>query len=313
MRQEMNIASPSTGWFARLRDGLRRTKEGILRPFEELLRRGKVDEEFFAELEAVLLQADVGPATTEKLLGRLKERVARERLVEAEVLKEALATEVLALFSSCRADLDLSARGVVYLVVGVNGVGKTTTAAKMAAHMRKEGIGVLLVAADTFRAAAIEQLETWGARLGVEVIRHGPGADPAAVAFDGLAAARARGYENVIVDTAGRLHTKANLLEELRKVRRVVEAGLDGRRLCSLLVLDATTGQNALHQAQVFREVVGTGAAVLTKLDGTAKGGVAIALVDRIGLPIALVGVGEGIEDLREFVPEEFVAALFGA
>ncbi|MGQ9780362.1 MAG: signal recognition particle-docking protein FtsY [Bacillota bacterium] len=308
----MKTAFPQTGWFARLREGLRRTKEGLLRPFEDLLRRGKVDEEFFAELEAVLIQADVGPATTEKLLLRLKERSARARIEEAEGLKEALAEEILSLLSSCRADLDLAARGVVYLVVGVNGVGKTTTAAKMAARMQKEGIGVLLVAADTFRAAAIEQLQAWGERLGVEVIRHQPGADPAAVAFDGMAAAKARGYENVIIDTAGRLHTKANLLEELRKVRRVVEAGLEGRRLCPLLVLDATTGQNALHQAQVFREAVGAEAAVLTKLDGTAKGGIAIALVDRLGLPIALVGVGEGIEDLREFVPEEFVAALFG-
>ena len=307
----MKIAPIETGWFARLRQGLGRTKEGLLRPFEDLLRQGRIDQDFFAELEAVLIQADVGPATTEKLLSRLRERAARERIGEAERIKEALAEEILGLLSGARADLDLAARGVVYLVVGVNGVGKTTTAAKMAARMRHEGIGVLLVAADTFRAAAAEQLQVWGERLGLEVIHHRAGADPAAVAFDGMAAANARRYENVIIDTAGRLHTKANLMEELRKVRRVAEAGLNGRALRVLLVLDATTGQNALHQAQVFREAVGAEAAILTKLDGTAKGGIVIAIADRMRLPIALIGVGEGIDDLREFVPEEFVAALF--
>ncbi len=223
-----------------------------------------------------------------------------------------LAQEILSILSAARGELDLAARDVVYLVVGVNGVGKTTTIAKLAERVHQGGARVLLVAADTFRAAATEQLQVWGQRLGFEVIHHQAGADPAAVAFDGLAAARARGYNVVLIDTAGRLHTKANLMEELRKIHRVVEANLEGRVLRVLLVLDATTGQNALHQAEVFRAAVGADSAVLTKLDGTAKGGMVIALADQLRMPIALIGVGEKAEDLREFVPEEFVAALFG-
>ena len=300
-----------TDWLTRLKQGLTRTKQNLLRPLDDLIRRGKLDEEFFSDLEAVLLQADVGARTTEKLLERVRERVRLERVADTHRVKDLLAQEILAVLGAARAELDLTARGVVYLVVGVNGVGKTTTIAKMAERIRRNGVRVLLVAADTFRAAATEQLQAWGGRLGLEVIHHQSGADPAAVAFDGLAAAKARGYDAVLIDTAGRLHTKVNLMEELRKVRRVVEANLNGSTLRVLLVLDATTGQNALHQAEVFRETVGSEMAVLTKLDGTAKGGMVIALADQLHLPIALIGVGERADDLRPFVPEEFVRALF--
>ena len=260
-------------WFSRLKQGLSRTKQNLLGPLEDLLKRGKLDEEFYADLEAVLIQADVGVSTADKLLARLQERVRQRRLSDPTQVKDLLAGEILAILAEARADLDLADRDVVYLVVGVNGVGKTTTIAKLAERIRKTGRKVLLVAADTFRAAATEQLQAWGQRLGLEVVHHQAGADPAAVAFDGLAAANARKYEVILVDTAGRLHTKVNLMEELRKVRRVVEANLNGRTLRVLLVLDATTGQNALHQAQVFREAVGAETAILTKLDGTAKGG----------------------------------------
>lgn len=298
-------------WLSRLKQGLSHTRQNLLRPLEELIRRGKIDDEFFADLEAVLIQADVGVATTEKLLAQVRERVHREKTVDPHQIRQFLAQEMQDILARARGVLDLEARNVVYLVVGVNGVGKTTTIAKLAERIRKAGGMVLLVAADTFRAAATEQLQIWGERLGLEVIHHQPGADPAAVAFDGLMAAKARGYDVVLVDTAGRLHTKVNLLRELAKVRRVLEANLNGRQLRVLLILDATTGQNALHQARAFREAAGAEIAILTKLDGTAKGGMVIALADQLNLPIAMIGIGERADDLREFVPEEFVAALF--
>ncbi|MGE5528701.1 MAG: signal recognition particle-docking protein FtsY [Patescibacteria group bacterium] len=300
-----------TGWLDRLKAGLYRTRQQIMRPLGELIGRGRLDEEFFAGLEALLIQADMGVLTVDKLLARVREQVARERASEPRRVKEILAREILAILAGAGGGLDPHARGVVYLFVGVNGVGKTTTLAKLAGLMRRDGLRVLLVAADTFRAAATEQLQIWGERLGLEVIHHQAGADPAAVCFDGLAAAEARGYDVVLIDTAGRLHTQANLLAELRKVRRVVEANLKGRALKVVLVLDATTGQNALQQAEVFREAAGSEVAILTKLDGTAKGGVIVALADRLRLPIAMIGVGESAGDLRPFVPEEFVAALF--
>ncbi|MGE5598308.1 MAG: signal recognition particle-docking protein FtsY, partial [Bacteroidota bacterium] len=257
------------GWFARLRQGLSRTAQSIVKPLDDLIHRGRIDEEFYADLEAVLIQADVGASTADKLLQRVRARVREERTADPRRVKDLLAEEILSILDGVRAHLDLAARQVVYLVVGVNGVGKTTTIAKLAQRLRENGARVLLVAADTFRAAATEQLQAWGERLGLEVVHHQAGADPAAVAFDGLAAANARGYEVVIIDTAGRLHTKVNLMEELRKVHRVIQANLGGRSLRVLLVLDAGTGQNALQQARIFREAVGAEAAVLTKLDGT--------------------------------------------
>ena len=298
-------------WFNQLKQGLSKTKQRILKPLDDLLRRGKIDEELFEDLEAVLIQADVGAVTTDKLLAKVRERIKLEKTTDSQAIREYLAQEMLAVLQEVESSLDLSTRGAVYLLVGVNGVGKTTTLAKMAEHIQRTKARVLLVAADTYRAAATEQLQVWGQRLGLEVIHHQAGADPAAVAFDGMASANARNFDVVMVDTAGRLHTKINLMEELRKIRRVIENNLNGRILHTLLVLDATTGQNAIHQARIFRGAVGAEAAVLTKLDGTAKGGVIIALADQMRLPIVMIGVGEKVEDLHPFLPEEFISALF--
>lgn len=298
-------------WFNQLKQGLSKTKQSILKPLDDLLKRGKIDEELFEDLEAVLIQADVGAVTTDKLLAKVRERIKLEKTTDSQAIRKYLAQEMLAVLQEVESSLDLSTRGAVYLLVGVNGVGKTTTLAKMAEHIQRTKARVLLVAADTFRAAATEQLQVWGQRLGLEVIHHQAGADPAAVAFDGMASANARNFDVVMVDTAGRLHTKINLIEELRKIRRVIENNLNGRILHTLLVLDANTGQNAIHQARIFRDAVGAEAAVLTKLDGTAKGGVIIALADQMRLPIVMIGVGEKVEDLHPFLPEEFISALF--
>lgn len=275
-------------------------------------RRPVVDEQAFEELEEALLAADVGVRTTGELLERLRARVrAAAGPVGPEELFAFLKEEVRALFDGDDTGLRLEEGATnVWLVVGVNGVGKTTTIGKLAARTAAEGRRVVLAAGDTFRAAAGEQLETWGTRAGAPVIRGAEGADPSSVIFDAVQHAAARGADLVLADTAGRLHTKVNLMEELRKVRRVADRP-PGRVAEVLLVLDATTGQNGLVQARQFAEAAGVTGVVLTKLDGTAKGGVVLALRRELGLPIKLIGVGEGLEDLREFDPAEFADALF--
>jgi fused signal recognition particle receptor len=302
--------------FAKFRQGLARTREGLTTRLGELLSGSKaLDQEFYDDLEEILLQADVGVATTEKILARLKERVRAERLSEPAAAREAL-EEVI------RGLLPAGAEGLVgrrpdgpavIMVVGVNGTGKTTTLGKLANLLHGEGNRVILGAADTFRAAATEQLEIWAQRAGVEVISQQAGSDPAAVAFDAARAAVARHADYLLVDTAGRLHTKENLMAELTKVSRVLGREIPGAPHEVLLVLDATTGQNALSQARLFGEAVGLTGLVLTKLDGTAKGGVVIGIADTQGVPVKLVGLGEGVEDLRPFAPGDFVAALFRA
>jgi len=271
------------------------------------------------ELEAALIATDLGVRTVGRLMDRLREEAhggdptasaQTERLLR--VLKEA----ILATLGACEGQpLDsLVAEGprpFVLLAVGVNGVGKTTTVAKLAQRLRESGKTPLLVAADTFRAAAIEQLGVWGRRVGVEVIRHRPGADPSAVVFDGLAAAKARGVDVVLIDTAGRLHTKTNLMDELRKMKRVLARELPGAPHEVLLVLDATTGQNALSQARQFHEAVGVTGLALTKLDGTARGGIVVAIAEELKIPVRLIGVGEAAEDLQDFHARAFVDALF--
>jgi fused signal recognition particle receptor len=278
------------------------------------LRARRIDDEVWDELEETLLLADAGMETTTRLVDAVKDRAAAERVADAEALTDLLERAIAAELGATAAEraLDLRPGRVnVWLLVGVNGAGKTTTAAKLATQAITEGHSVLLAAADTFRAAATDQLVAWGDRLGIEVIRGQEGGDPGAVAFDAVQAAGARGVELVLVDTAGRLHTKVNLMAELEKVRRVVERTPDVLREV-LLVLDATTGQNGLAQARQFTDAVGLTGVVLTKLDGSAKGGIVMAIEAELGVPVKLVGIGESPDDLVPFDPDDFAAALAG-
>lgn len=301
------------GWLARLRAGLARSREGFvarLRAAAGLHRT--VDESLFEELEEVLITGDVGVEATERLLEALREGWRSRRWRSSDEVLEALRQEMArVLAGGPGGELDLGGRPSVLLFAGVNGVGKTTTIGKLAYQLAARGHRPLLAAADTFRAAAAEQLAVWAERAGCDLVRHGPGADPAAVAFDAVQAARARGADVVLVDTAGRLHTKSNLMEELRKIDRVIGRAAPGEPRERLLVLDATSGQNALQQARLFREAVPLTGVVLTKLDGTGRGGIIFAVRQQLELPVRWVGVGEGIEDLRPFDPESFLEALF--
>ena len=297
---------------AGLEEGLARTRQGIFARIGQIFRRGGLSEEDWEELEALLIEADVGVQTTMELVQALRRRVREEGIREPERLRQALAGELRAILGTARSSSRPPEPGVPYviLVVGVNGVGKTTTIAKLAYRYRREGRSVLLAAADTFRAAAIEQLQVWGERAGVPVLAHQPGADPGAVAFDALSAALARGIEVVIVDTAGRLHTKHNLMQELEKVRRVIQRKIPSAPHQVLLVIDATTGQNGLAQARLFTSAVQVTDLALAKLDGTARGGIVFAIVRELGLPVTYVGTGEKLEDLADFDADRFVQAL---
>jgi fused signal recognition particle receptor len=278
------------------------------------LRRRHLDGEVWDELEETLLLADCGVATTDRLVEGVRARAAEAKLRDADALPGLLAEEISTTLDKASSRQDRALRRgapTVWLVVGVNGVGKTTTVAKLAARELEAGRSVLVAAADTFRAAAADQLGLWAERLGVELVRGQEGGDPAAIAFDAVERARARGVDVVVVDTAGRLHTKVNLMEELKKIRRVVER-TPGAPAEVLLVLDATTGQNGVHQAREFTDAVGASGVVLTKLDGTAKGGVVLAIEEELGVPVKLVGLGESESDLDAFDPDEFAAALVG-
>jgi fused signal recognition particle receptor len=298
--------------FQRLRNRLLKTREAFSGRMDRLFRGRKVvDAELLDELEELLITADLGVDTSLFLIEALQEKLRRRELSDVEKLKVALKAEMVALLTAPARE-EVSARPRVVLMVGVNGVGKTTTLAKLAHRDRHQGITPLLVAGDTFRAAAVEQLEIWGERLDAEVIKQKTGADPAAVVFDGLAAAAARNVDTVYVDTAGRLHTKVNLMEELKKIHRTAAKKIPGAPHEVLLVLDATTGQNALSQARLFHEAVGLTGLIITKMDGTAKGGVALAVVHETGIPLKFIGVGEGMEDLRPFDAEAFVEAILG-
>jgi len=298
--------------FQRLRDRLRRTREALSGGLDRLFRGRKVvDAALLEELEELLITADLGVETSLFLIQALQEKLKRRELGEVERLKAALKSEMAALLTG-PVQREVSARPWVALLVGVNGVGKTTTIAKLAYRDRHRGLTPLLVAADTFRAAAVEQLEIWGERVGAPVVKQKTGADPAAVVFDGLAAAGARGADTVYVDTAGRLHTKVNLMEELKKIHRTAAKKIPGAPHEVFLVLDATTGQNALSQARLFHQAVGLTGLILTKMDGTAKGGVALAVVHETGVPLRYIGVGEAMEDLRPFDAVAFVEAILG-
>jgi len=302
------------GLFDRLKDAVSRTRENLSERIEEAVAFSKeIDRNTLDDLEATLLGADLGAATTHEILEKLRERADRRQIKNVEDLKRLLKDELLSILSRANTPPVERDEGVpeVVLVVGVNGTGKTTTIGKLAQTVRSQGKTVLMCAADTFRAAAIEQLEVWGQRTGTEVIRTKAGGDPAAVLYDALEAANARHIDCVIVDTAGRLHTKTNLMSELEKMRRTAQRLIPGAPHEVLLVIDATTGQNGLQQAKLFTDSAAVTGVVLTKLDGTAKGGVVVAIARELGLPVRYVGVGEKAGDLLPFDPKEFVDSLF--
>lgn len=300
------------GFFARLKQGLSKTRNSFLASLETVFTSSKIDQNLYDDLEDILIMADVGIETTSFLLDQLKKTVKEKGIADPGQLRPILAEEIKSLLAVAEnKPIDFSGRNQVHLVVGVNGVGKTTTIAKLAAKFREHKRQVLLVAADTFRAAATEQLQQWGEKLQIPVIHHQEGADPGAVAFDGMAAAKARKADIVIVDTAGRLHTKVNLMEELKKVKRIILQNIEGRELQTLLVLDATTGQNGINQVKTFHESIGIDRIAITKLDGTAKGGIILAIANQFKIPISLIGVGEKKDDLQDFDPTAFANALF--
>ncbi|MCK4623230.1 MAG: signal recognition particle-docking protein FtsY [Desulfuromonadales bacterium] len=298
---------------ARFKRSLAKTQSSLVGRIDSLLRgRSNIDEDLIEELEEILITADLGMQTTQRLIGTLKAGQAKGTLETPDQVRQLLMEELEKILQIESKPLDVSiATPFVIMVVGVNGVGKTTTVGKLANQLARDGKKVILGAGDTFRAAAAEQLEIWGERAGVEVIRHAEGADPGAVAFDAARAAVARKADVLILDTAGRLHTKVNLMEELKKIRRVIDREIPGAPHESMLVLDATTGQNALIQAKLFNEAVQLNGIALTKLDGTAKGGIVVAIAAELDVPVRFVGIGEGIDDLRPFDPAMFISALF--
>lgn len=300
------------GFFDRLKEGLQKTRKGITEKIDQVLVSfGKIDEELFEELEEVLIASDIGVETTLKIISAIKLKVKENKVIDPLKVKELLKEELLEILKEDHSELNINTSPSIIIVIGVNGVGKTTSIGKIANLMKQSGKKVLLAAGDTFRAAAIDQLEIWADRVAVDIIRHSEGSDPAAVIFDAVQAAKARKIDVLICDTAGRLHTKKNLMEELKKISRIIDKELPGADRETLLVLDATTGQNAVTQAKVFSETANITGIVLTKLDGTAKGGIVIAIKSELNIPVKLIGVGEKIEDLQKFDSKEFIEALF--
>ena len=299
------------GIFSKISDGLKKTRDSMSGAIDSMLKSFKrIDDELYEELEEILIMSDVGVVTAEKIIEKLKEKVKEEKITEATELKGAIKDIVKEMLVGGE-QMHLDSKPSVILMIGVNGAGKTTTIGKLALRLKGEGKKVILGAADTFRAAAIEQLEVWAQRAGVQMIKHAEGADPAAVVFDTIAAGKARGEDVIICDTAGRLQNKKNLMDELNKISRIIERELPDADKEVLLVLDATTGQNAVSQAKLFQEAAGITGIVLTKLDGTAKGGVVIAIRDELQIPVKYIGVGEAIDDLQVFNAEAFADALF--
>jgi len=299
------------GLFERLKEGLTKTRKGFIERVESILTGRKIDEETLEKLEEILIISDVGTRATSEIIAAIRGKVKRGEVRDAVSAEELLKKEMVSILGYPQPIVVYGDRPFVVLSVGVNGVGKTTTIGKLARRFYSQGFSVLLAAGDTFRAAAIEQLEIWARRAEAQFVKHRSGSDPAAVAFDAIMAAKHRGIDIVIVDTAGRLHTKSPLMEELKKVKRIIEKTMPGAPQEILLVVDATTGQNALRQAEMFNEAIGITGIALTKLDGTAKGGIVFAIKKDFGIPVRLIGIGEGIDDLRDFDPEEFVEALF--
>lgn len=301
------------GFFDKLKKGLTKTRETLTGKIEKLvLGYADIDDDLLDELEETLIMADVGVKTTEKLMASVRKGIKKKEINTPEDLKPFLQKEITELLTAGSDETRIAAQGpTVMLVIGVNGVGKTTTIGKLSAYYKEQGKSVMLAAADTFRAAAIDQLEIWGQRTGAAIIRHEEGSDPAAVAFDAVKAAKARNIDMLIIDTAGRLQTKSNLMEELKKINRVIQREIPEAPHETLLVLDATTGQNAISQADLFTKAAPISGVVLTKLDGTAKGGVVVGIKAELSMPVKWIGVGEGVEDLRPFNAADFAKALF--
>ncbi len=300
------------GFFEKLKQGLSRTRKALVGNAETLFRGRNVDEKLLEELEDLLIMADVGPCAASSITDALREKVTKGEVPNTRELEAALKDEIKNILKDGHKIVCAGEKPYVILTVGVNGVGKTTTIGKLARRFTDQGFTVTLAAADTFRAAAIEQLDIWAERSGAQIVKHKSGADPAAVAFDAVVSGRSKGIDAVIIDTAGRLHTKTNLMEELKKIKRVVSKEVSSAPHEILLVLDATSGQNAVNQAKIFNEAVGVTGIALTKLDGTAKGGIILAINKELGIPVKLIGVGESVDDLQDFNAEEFTEALFG-
>lgn len=299
------------GFFSKIKEGLKKTRNAVVGQIDSMLKSfTKIDDELFEELEELLVMGDVGVHTAEKICDELKSRVKKEGIKDPEEINRLLEETVSEMLKGGE-ELDISTTPSIILVIGVNGVGKTTTIGKLANSLSKQGKKVILAAADTFRAAAIEQLDIWAQRSGCEIIKQNEGSDPAAVVFDAISAAKARNADVIICDTAGRLHNKKHLMDELAKINRVIDRELPDAAKEKLLVLDATTGQNAVNQAEQFRQATGITGIVLTKLDGTAKGGVVLAIKDGLGIPVKYIGVGEQIDDLQPFNSDDFAKALF--
>lgn len=300
------------GFFEKLKNGLAKTKQNVNQKLDNVLKSfGKIDEDLFDELEEALIEADLGVETSLEIMQGLRARVKEGKIREPEQIRLALQEIITEMMSSADTEICVNTKPSVILMIGVNGVGKTTTTAKLANNFKQQGKKVILGAADTFRAAAVEQLVTWADKIGVDVIKQAQGADPAAVVFDTINAAKARSSDVIICDTAGRLHNKVNLLNELGKIYKVIQTQLPDASTEVLLVLDATTGQNAVHQAKEFQKVTDITGVVLTKLDGSAKGGIVVPIQNELGIPVKLVGVGEGVDDLQAFDASDFVKALF--
>ena len=296
----------------KLKSGLEKTKKQFVDSFSSISFGRKIDEELFEDIEMILLKADVGVKATEEIIDFLRKESKKRRLKDGEQLKELLKEKLYEILKECESPLNLgSEKPAVVLFLGINGSGKTTTVGKLAAQFVKDGKSVVLAAADTFRAAAIDQLEVWAERSGARIVKHSPGADPAAVVYDAVNSAKSRGDDVVLIDTAGRLHTKEHLMKELQKIKRTIKKLMPDQPVETILVLDGTIGQNSINQAKIFKESTDVTGIVITKLDGTAKGGAIIPICKELKIPIKFIGVGEGVEDLQPFDAKAFVDALF--
>lgn len=309
--EEKKEGKEKKGFFKRLKEGLTKTRNNISESFANLFKANEIDDDFYDELEETLVMSDMGIETTENIIENLKAKVKEFKIKEADACRDLIVNIIKEQMTVPENAYDFEDKKTVMLIIGVNGVGKTTSIGKLAAQYKAQGKKVLMAAADTFRAAAIDQLRTWSVRAGVDIIAQSEGSDPSAVVYDAVAAARARNTDILLIDTAGRLHNKKNLMDELSKMRRIITKEYPDANVESLIVLDGTTGQNALEQARQFGSVTDIDGIIITKLDGTAKGGIAIAIQSELNVPVKYIGIGEKIEDLQKFDPGSYVTALF--